>query len=187
MLRITINILIILYYISKIFAVENNNEFVVYMSLFPSSSKSSIPDKILDINNIILESIPIISEKDIISFNPDRYKLEITSQCYNRISVLLYSQSKPVRLKNTYNSLFIACIGDKRLFYGYFMSPLSSYRHFNNFDWILYPPMKGKYLLYGYCTLPSENNSSLITKRFKKLNKLVISSTETFKGSKLDK
>ena len=74
----------------------------------------------LDINQMVLQNDPIISNDDIVSYDGGDHTIELTRRAYNRIQQIF---SVPLRV----NGLpFIVCVGKERIYAGAFWTPVSS-------------------------------------------------------------
>lgn len=76
-----------------------------------------------DINQLILEDSPVISEEDIISYDKSDHIIELTPHAYIRIRHIF---PMPVIVEGI---SFVACVGKERIYTGTFISPVSSISH----------------------------------------------------------
>jgi hypothetical protein len=67
-----------------------------------------------------LQSQPVLSSEDILSYTQDTHQIELTEAGYRRIQALFPT---PVRVSGI---PFVACVGDERIYLGAFWTPLSS-------------------------------------------------------------
>jgi hypothetical protein len=73
-----------------------------------------------DINRLILESEPILSIDDIISYDKTNHTIELTQEAYNRIQQIF---PMPVKVDGI---PFVVCVGKDRIYTGAFWTPASS-------------------------------------------------------------
>jgi len=74
----------------------------------------------LDIDQVRLESEPIISSEDVILYDQASHTIELTQAAYGRIQEIF-----PMPVKVT-GSPFVVCVGKERIYAGAFWTPLSS-------------------------------------------------------------
>lgn len=96
---------------------EKSDHFAVYLLAqdIPTADLSRT-----DINQLILESQPLISSDDIVSYEKTTHTIELTQDAYTRIQQLF---STPVRVSGI---PFVVCVGKERIYTGAFWTPLSS-------------------------------------------------------------
>jgi hypothetical protein len=63
---------------------------------------------------------PILSESDLVSYDPDDHEMELTDSAYRRIQQIFPT---PVRVSGI---PFVVCVGDEPIYAGAFWTPLSS-------------------------------------------------------------
>ena len=94
---------------------SNNDGFAIYL-LAQNIQATELSQ--FDINRIVLETKPIISSDDIISYNKNTHTIELTPAAYTRVQ-----QISPIPM----NGLpFVVCVGDERIYTGAFWAPVSS-------------------------------------------------------------
>jgi hypothetical protein len=69
------------------------------------------------LNQVELETLPVISEKDIVSYNAQTHELTLTAASFERISRL----EVPVRGRS-----FVVCVNREPIYWGAFWTPISS-------------------------------------------------------------
>ena len=74
----------------------------------------------LDINQVRLESEPIISSEDVVVYDKTSHTIELTPAAYAHIQEIF-----PMPVKVT-GSPFVICVGKERIYAGAFWTPLSS-------------------------------------------------------------
>lgn len=74
----------------------------------------------LDINQVSLESEPIISSEDVVSYEQASHTIELTQAADARLQEIF-----PMPVKVT-GSPFVVCVGKERIYAGAFWTPLSS-------------------------------------------------------------
>lgn len=72
----------------------------------------------VDINRLSLEANPIISTRDIISYDQTSHMIELTQEAFTRILGI-----NPIPVNGT---PFVVCAGDQRVYTGAFWTPVSS-------------------------------------------------------------
>jgi len=73
-----------------------------------------------DINQLILQDSPIISDEDIVSYDQSNHIIELTSDAYARVQRIF---PMPVRVEGI---PFVVCVGKERIYTGVLMTPASS-------------------------------------------------------------
>jgi hypothetical protein len=74
----------------------------------------------IDIDDLSLQSQPLIGSDDILSYHKADHTLELTSSAYARLRQIF---STPIRVNGI---PFVVCVGDERIYTGGFWTPLSS-------------------------------------------------------------
>ena len=94
-----------------------NDGFAIYLLAqdVPTSELSQI-----DINQLILESKPIISVDDIISYGKTDHVMQLTQAAYIRVQKIF---PMPVKVDGL---PFVVCVGKERIYTGAFWTPVSS-------------------------------------------------------------
>jgi hypothetical protein len=73
-----------------------------------------------DIDQLVLEGEPILSGKDIVSYDKTSHRMELTQTALTRIQQIF---PMPVRVSGI---PFVVCVGKERIYTGAFWTPLSS-------------------------------------------------------------
>lgn len=146
----------------------SNGKFAIYLAKLPNSTRifekdHSIRLVVVELSNIILEDLPIVTEDDISSYSKDTHTIYFIPE---------YKHSKidiPVS-----GRIFVVCVGSKRIYWGAFWTKVSS-MGFNGVV-IKDPGMTWK-LDLGYPTSkfyegPDPRNSELIFRRLRQIGKL---------------
>ena len=96
---------------------EINAHFAIYLLAqdIPTADLSQT-----DINQLNLESKPLISSDDIVSYEKTTHTIELTQDAYSRIQKVFPT---PVRVNGI---PFVVCVGKERIYTGAFWTPLSS-------------------------------------------------------------
>jgi hypothetical protein len=74
----------------------------------------------MDIDRLILQSKPVISGDDILSYDKTDHTLELTQAAYARVQALFPTSVKVSGLP------FVVCVGKERIYMGAFWTPISS-------------------------------------------------------------
>jgi len=95
----------------------NEDHFAIYLLTqdIPATNLAQ-----LDINQVPLESEPIISSEDVVLYDQASHTVELTQTAYSRIQEIF-----PMPVKVT-GSPFVVCVGKERIYAGAFWTPLSS-------------------------------------------------------------
>ncbi len=93
------------------------NDFAIYLLAedLPATKLSQ-----MDINQLILQNRPIISNDDIVSYDKADHTIELTHEAYTRIQQIF---PMPVKVDGI---PFVVCVGKERIYTGAFWTPLSS-------------------------------------------------------------
>lgn len=94
---------------------ESSEEFAVYLTRGEASLDSIFQN---DLEDLLLEDHPLISEDDLVSYDPDTFNLRLTQEAYDRLLDLKFSMST--------GQPFVVCVGAERIYAGAIWSPLSS-------------------------------------------------------------
>lgn len=73
-----------------------------------------------NINQLILQDAPVISEADIVSYDESDHIIELTASAYIRLQQIF---PLPVKVEGI---PFVVCVGKERIYTGTFMTPASS-------------------------------------------------------------
>jgi hypothetical protein len=94
-----------------------NDGFAIYLLArdVPAAALSQT-----DIDRLVLESKPVISADDIISYDRTGHVLDLTQAAYDRLGQLF---STSVRVSGL---PFVVCVGKERIYTGAFWTPISS-------------------------------------------------------------
>jgi hypothetical protein len=94
-----------------------NDHFAIYLLSqdIPATELSQI-----DIGQLTLESSPILSNDDIVSYDKTRHIVELTQAAFDRIQGIF---TLPVKVDGI---PFVVCVGKERIYTGAFWTPLSS-------------------------------------------------------------
>ena len=74
----------------------------------------------IDINQLVLESKPVISAEDVISYDRTDHRMELTQAAFSRVQQLF---TIPVKVDGL---PFVVCVGKERIYTGAFWTPVSS-------------------------------------------------------------
>jgi hypothetical protein len=112
-----LSLLLIIFYAitSSACQASKHDSFAIYLltSNIPATELSQF-----DINRLGLETRPIISKEEIISYDKTTHTIELTQAAYTRVQQIF-----PVPM----NGLpFVVCVGDERIYTGAFWAPISS-------------------------------------------------------------
>ena len=94
-----------------------NEHFAIYLL------SQSIPAAELSQSNIgqfVLESEPLLSDDDIVSYDKISHSIELTRAAFNRVQEVF---TLPVKVNGV---PFVVCVGEERIYAGAFWTPLSS-------------------------------------------------------------
>jgi hypothetical protein len=95
-----------------------NNGFAIYLLAnkdLPASELAKV-----DINQLDIETEPIISIEDIISYDKTNHTIELTQNAFTRVQQIF---PMPVKVGGI---PFVVCVGEERIYTGAFWTPLSS-------------------------------------------------------------
>jgi hypothetical protein len=94
---------------------SNDNGFAIYLlsQNVPATELSQI-----DLNRLTLETKPIISNDDIISYEKTNHTIELTQAAYTRVQKIF-----PIPVNGI---PFVVCAGNERIYAGAFWTPISS-------------------------------------------------------------
>jgi hypothetical protein len=73
-----------------------------------------------DIGQLVLESEPLVSNNDIVSYDKISHSIELTRAAFNRVQGVF---TLPVKVNGM---PFVVCVGEERIYAGAFWTPLSS-------------------------------------------------------------
>jgi len=96
---------------------DRSDDFAIYLL---AQDISAVEVAQIDIDQLALESEPIIASDDIISYNKANHMIELTSAAYTRVQQLF---QMTVGVDGT---PFVVCVGKERIYSGGFWTPLSS-------------------------------------------------------------
>jgi hypothetical protein len=112
-----LSLLFIIVYVITSSACQLNRDdgFAIYLLArnIPATELAQI-----DINRVNLETKPIISNDDIISYDKTNHIIELTQAAYTRMQ-----QEFPIPVNGT---PFVVCVGNERIYTGAFWTPISS-------------------------------------------------------------
>ena len=94
-----------------------DNDFAIYFLAqdIPAAKLSH-----MDINQLVLQNRPIISNDDIVSYDKANHTIELTHEAYTRIQQIF---PMPVKVDGI---PFVVCVGKERIYIGAFWTPVSS-------------------------------------------------------------
>jgi len=113
-----------LFFLNLIFALAflgcqpaKNNDFAIYLLAqdLPATELSNF-----DINELMLESEPLIGIDDMIAYHKTNHIIELTPTAYTRVQQIF---PMPVRVTGI---PFVVCVGEERIYTGAFWTPVSS-------------------------------------------------------------
>lgn len=116
-----------LFFLNLIFALAflgcqpaKNNDFAIYLLAqdLPATELSNF-----DINELMLESEPLIGIDDMIAYHKTNHIIELTPTAYTRVQQIF---PMPVRVNGI---PFVVCVGEERIYTGAFWTPVSSLRY----------------------------------------------------------
>jgi hypothetical protein len=73
-----------------------------------------------DLGQFVLESEPLVSDHDIVSYDKISHSIELTRAAFNRVQGVF---TLPVKVNGM---PFVVCVGEERIYAGAFWTPLSS-------------------------------------------------------------
>jgi hypothetical protein len=96
---------------------DNGNQFAIYLLAqdIPAAKLSQI-----DINQLILQNKPILSQDDILTYDKAGHTIELTQEAYTRLQQIF---PMPVKVDGI---PFVVCVGEERIYTGAFWTPVSS-------------------------------------------------------------
>lgn len=96
---------------------DKGNKFAIYLLAqdIPATKLSQ-----MDINQLVIQEQPVISNDDILSYDKATHTIELTQEAYIRIQQIF---PMPVKVAGI---PFVVCVGDERIYTGAFMTPVSS-------------------------------------------------------------
>jgi hypothetical protein len=94
-----------------------SDDFAIYLL---TQDISAVKVGQIDLDQLALESEPIISSDDMISYEKSTHKIELTPATYTRVQQIF---PMPDRLDGI---PFVVCVGKERIYSGGFWTPLSS-------------------------------------------------------------
>jgi hypothetical protein len=94
---------------------SKDNGFAIYLLVqnVPANELSQT-----DINRLTLETKPIISNDDIVSYDKTNHTIELTQEAYTRVQQIF-----PIPMNGI---PFVVCVGNVRIYTGAFWAPISS-------------------------------------------------------------
>lgn len=94
-----------------------NGDFAIYLL---AQDVASVELAKVDLNQLALEEKPIISAKDIVTYDQTTHEIELTQAAYARIQQIF---PLPVKVDGI---PFVVCVGEQPIYAGAFWTPLSS-------------------------------------------------------------
>ena len=112
-------VLFILLYMAEISACapQESKEFSIYLL---DEGISAIEFSRVDIEEVTLESTPVISGEDIVSYELDSHRITLTPAAYRRLQLVF---QEPVKVSGI---PFVVCVGSQRIYSGALWTPVSS-------------------------------------------------------------